>query len=52
MRISVIREGLRNRAAAPLHGREPAEVVRASNEDATRAPSEGGVPGTSNWEET
>ena len=26
-------------AAAPLHGKEPVEVVRASDEDATRAPS-------------
>ena len=38
--------------AAPLHGKEPVEVVQASDEDATRAPSSGSVPGTSNWEET
>ena len=31
--------GTRSRAAAPLRGKEPVEVVRASNEDATRAPS-------------
>ena len=33
----------RSRAAAPLRGKEPVEVVQASDEDATRAPSYGGV---------
>ncbi|XP_035517589.1 phosphatidylinositol-binding clathrin assembly protein-like [Morone saxatilis] len=43
--------GTRSGAAAPLRRKEPVEVVRASGEDASRAPPEGGVPGTSSWEE-
>ena len=31
--------GTRGRAAAPLCGKEPVEVVQASDEDAARAPS-------------
>ena len=29
----------------------PAEVVQASDQDASRAPPIGGLPGTSNWQE-
>ncbi len=32
--------------------KEPVEVVRASDQDASWAPSFGGVPGMSNWQET
>ena len=41
----------RSRAAAPLRRKEPVEVVRASSEDASWTPPQGGVPGMSSWEE-
>ncbi|MEQ2297775.1 hypothetical protein AMECASPLE_038108 [Ameca splendens] len=43
--------GARSRAAAPPHREEPVEVARASIPDASWAPSSGGVPCTSHWEE-
>ena len=43
--------GTRSRAAAPLCRKEPVEVVRESGKDVTCSHPEGGVPGTSSWEE-
>ena len=47
-----LRDRVRSSAIREELGVEPVELVRASDKDATRAPSWGGVPGTSNWEET
>ena len=46
-------EGAQRRAAAPSPRKEPVEVVRASDQVASRGgPTFGGFPGTTNWEET
>ncbi len=43
--------GTWTRAAAPLHWREPVEVVQASGKNVSCSIPYGGVPGTSSWEE-
>ena len=41
-----------SKATAPLHQKEPVEVVQVSDKDASWVPSTGGFLGTSKWQET